>query len=58
MPGWYGKGPGADLVLLDADPLLDVANLRRIHAVIRDGVHLDAAQLQRLRDEVEAAGGR
>ena len=56
--GVVREGARADLVLLDADPLLDVANLRRIHAVILDGVHLDATRLQRLRDEVEAAGVR
>ena len=56
--GVVREGARADLVLLDADPLLDVANLRRIHAVILDGVHLDATRLQRLRDEVEANGVR
>jgi hypothetical protein len=28
---------GADLVVLDADPLTDIRNTRRIHAVIADG---------------------
>jgi len=30
-------GKLADLVILDADPLADVANLSRIHRVIKDG---------------------
>ncbi len=35
--GVIGKGKLADLVILDADPLADVANLSRIHRVIKDG---------------------
>lgn len=56
--GVVREGARADLVLLDADPLLDVAHLKRIHAVVLDGAHLDAARLQQLRDDVEAAGVR
>jgi imidazolonepropionase-like amidohydrolase len=56
--GVVREGARADLVLLDADPLLDVAHLGRIDAVILDGVHLDASRLQRMRDEVEATGVR
>ncbi len=36
----------ADLVLLDADPLQNISNTRRIHAVVRDGRIYDRAQLQ------------
>jgi imidazolonepropionase-like amidohydrolase len=56
--GVVREGARADLVLLDADPLLDVANLARIRAVVLDGLHLDAARLQVNRDEVEATGLR
>ena len=37
---WLGTisvGKAADLVILDADPLADIANVRRIHAVVRGG---------------------
>jgi len=35
--GAIERGKLADLVILDADPLVDVANLSRIHRVIKDG---------------------
>jgi imidazolonepropionase-like amidohydrolase len=35
--GTIAPGKIADLVLLDADPLRDIANLRRVHAVIAGG---------------------
>jgi imidazolonepropionase-like amidohydrolase len=35
--GSIAPGKRADLVVLDADPLLDIRNTRRIHAVILDG---------------------
>lgn len=38
-------GKLADLVLLDADPLADITNVRRIHAVVADGRFLDRATL-------------
>lgn len=37
-------GLEADLVLLDADPLRDIAATRAIHAVLADGECLDAAR--------------
>jgi len=40
----------ADLVLLDANPLEDVANLHRVVAVVRAGVVYDAAALDGLRE--------
>ena len=54
----FGAKPGApgrlaDLVLLDANPLADIRNTRRIHAVVLDGRLLDRgaldAQLERAR---------
>ena len=36
--GEIAVGKQADLVVLDADPLADIRNTRRIHAVIRGGV--------------------
>ena len=38
-------GKRADLVLLDANPLEDIANVQRIHAVIINGRLFDRAQL-------------
>jgi imidazolonepropionase-like amidohydrolase len=43
--GSIEAGKRADLVLLDANPLDDVANVRRIHAVVMNGRVLDRAQL-------------
>ncbi|PYP40324.1 MAG: hypothetical protein DMD43_08700 [Gemmatimonadetes bacterium] len=41
--GTVAPGRLADLVLLDADPLADIRNTRRVHAVVADGRLLDAA---------------
>jgi len=41
-------GKLADLVLLDADPLVDVRNVGRIHAVIARGELFDRAGLTEL----------
>ena len=43
--GTVDAGKRADLVLLDANPLDDIANVGRIHAVIVNGRLLDRAQL-------------
>jgi imidazolonepropionase-like amidohydrolase len=46
--GTVAAGKLADLVLLDADPLADIANTRRIHAVVANGRWMDRAALDRL----------
>jgi imidazolonepropionase-like amidohydrolase len=46
--GTVEAGKVADLVLLDADPLADIRNTRRIHAVVANGRWMDAADLARL----------
>jgi imidazolonepropionase-like amidohydrolase len=51
--GTVAPGKVADLVLLDADPLADVGNTRRIHAVVANGRLLDRAALDRLLANVE-----
>jgi imidazolonepropionase-like amidohydrolase len=43
--GTIEKGKLADLVVLDADPLQDIANVRRISAVIKDGQVVDREKL-------------
>lgn len=52
--GTVEPGKRADLLLLDANPLADIANVRRIHAVIFDGRVYDRAALDALLAQVEA----
>jgi MoxR-like ATPase len=49
--GTVEKGKLADLVLLDANPLDDIRNTRKIHAVILRGKLLDRAALDALLEE-------
>jgi imidazolonepropionase-like amidohydrolase len=48
--GTLEQGKLADLVILDADPLADLANIRRISLVMKDGriVDRDALPLKRV----------
>jgi len=46
--GTVKEGAAADLVLLDADPLSDIRNIRRIRAVMRAGRMYDRAALDAL----------
>ena len=43
--GTLEAGKAADLLILDADPLEDVANLRQIRHVIKDGRIIDRESL-------------
>ncbi|HLM67035.1 MAG TPA: amidohydrolase family protein [Longimicrobium sp.] len=52
--GTVQAGRLADLVLLDADPLADIRNTRRIQAVFLDGRYLDRAALDALLARTEA----
>lgn len=56
--GTVEEGRMADLVLLDANPLEDIRNTRRIEAVVLDGRLLDREELDRILEGVEthAAG--
>ena len=56
--GTIAKGKVADLVLLEADPLKDIRNTRRIAAVIVGGKLLPRESLQRMLAVTEAAAGR
>ncbi len=49
--GSIAPGKLADLVLLEANPLDDIANTRRIHAVVANGRLFDRAALDRLLSE-------
>jgi imidazolonepropionase-like amidohydrolase len=53
--GTIAAGRSADLILLDADPLADIAHVSRITAVVLRGRLLDRAALTRLVDDVSAA---
>ena len=51
-------GKRANLLLLDGSPLEDIANTRRIRAVVLRGRYLDRRRLDRLLQEaVQAAAG-
>lgn len=51
--GTIERGKLADLVLLDANPLDDIRNVRKIHAVVANGKLLQRDDLQRMLREVE-----
>ncbi len=57
--GTVEKGKLADLVLLDADPLTDITNTRKIYAVVANGRYLSRTQLDAmLADVASAAKGK
>jgi imidazolonepropionase-like amidohydrolase len=53
--GTLEQGKLADLVLLEANPLADIRNTRRISAVVVGGRLLPRELLRKMLDEVEAA---
>ena len=53
--GALAAGQIADVVLLDADPLADIRNTRRIHAVVQGGRLFTRADLDALLRDVRAA---
>lgn len=57
--GTLAKGKLADLVILDANPLRDIANSEKVHAVLLNGRLVDSAQRQAVLDEgKKRASGR
>jgi imidazolonepropionase-like amidohydrolase len=53
--GTVERGKVADLVLLDANPLVDIHNTRRIAAVVWNGRVIDGARRRELLARAEAA---
>jgi len=56
--GTVARGRSADLVLLDANPIADIANVRRIRAVIVAGRLLDRHALDETLAQARAAAAR
>jgi imidazolonepropionase-like amidohydrolase len=52
--GTIEAGKAADLLLLDADPLVDVANTRAIAAVVRGGRYLPRTEIDALMNDLAA----
>jgi imidazolonepropionase-like amidohydrolase len=52
--GTIEKGKLADLVLLDANPLVDISNTRKINAVVAGGRYLPKEFLEKMLADVEA----
>ncbi|WP_344140621.1 amidohydrolase family protein [Luedemannella flava] len=53
--GTVTPGKAADFVVLDADPLADITNTTRIHAVVARGRHITSADRERMLADVRAA---
>ena len=53
--GTVDEGKNADLVLLDANPIADAANLDKIAAVVLKGKYFSKAALDKLKSDVAAA---
>jgi imidazolonepropionase-like amidohydrolase len=53
--GTVAPGRTADLVLLDANPLTDITNVQRVHAVVVAGRFLDRKALDQLLAQVKVA---
>jgi len=52
--GTIEKGKSADLILLDANPLADISNTRKINAVVANGRYLSRKLLDKMLSDVEA----
>ena len=51
-------GKRADLVLLDADPLTDIGNTRKIRAVVLNGRYLNRTELDQVQTRIQEATSR
>ncbi|HEU5471294.1 MAG TPA: amidohydrolase family protein [Actinophytocola sp.] len=54
VSGTVSPGKFADLLVLDADPLADIRNTQRIHAVVANGRLITGAERDRILAEIEA----
>jgi imidazolonepropionase-like amidohydrolase len=50
--GTISEGKISDLVLLDANPLEDIRNSRKVFSVVKGNIVLNKAALQKLLDDV------
>ena len=55
--GKVESGKLADLVILDADPLLDIENSRRISAVVSNGRYFGKPELEAMQDSAATLAG-
>lgn len=56
--GTVEAGKMADLILLEANPVMDVRNTQRIHGVLLQGRYFDRGALDKLLAKASAAAGR
>jgi adenine deaminase len=56
--GTIEKGKLADLILLDADPLADISNTKKINAVVLNGRLFDRSALGKILIDIEAAANK
>jgi imidazolonepropionase-like amidohydrolase len=56
--GTIERGKRADLVLLDADPLTNIANTHKISAVVLNGRYLNRSELDHLQAQIQEAAAR
>jgi len=56
--GTIEQGKIADLVLLDANPLVDIRNTQRINAVVANGRFFDRKALDKMLGEAAGAANR
>ena len=56
--GTVEKGKLADLILLDADPLADISNTKKIVAVVLNGRLFERTALEKVLLEVQAAANK
>jgi adenine deaminase len=58
VSGTVTPGRFADLLVVDGNPLTDIRNTRRIHAIVANGRFIDRAERERMLAEVVAEAKR